>query len=133
MSYQTIRYETDAGVATVTLDRPDVLNAMNETMRRELTRCFTELSDDDDIRVIVVTGAGRAFCAGADIKEWTEPASIVEDREERGRLDFREAMHRCPQPIIAAINGYALGGGCELAMCCDLRIASDRAQLGLPR
>jgi enoyl-CoA hydratase/carnithine racemase len=78
-----------------------------------------------------MTGAGRAFCAGADIKEWREPSSAVEDREDRQQLNFWEAMRRCEQPIIAAINGYALGGGCELAMCCDIRIASDRAQLGL--
>jgi enoyl-CoA hydratase len=82
--------------------------------------------------VIVVTGAGeRAFSAGADIREFVAPAVPVRFREERRRLDFRQAMDRCPQPIIAAIRGYALGGGLELALACDIRIASEDAQLGL--
>jgi enoyl-CoA hydratase len=130
--YDTIRYESAEGVATITLDRPDVLNAMNDRMRRELTRCFSGLAGDDDVHVIVVTGAGeRAFSAGADIREFVAPAVPVRFREERRRLDFRQAMDRCPQPIIAAIRGYALGGGLELALACDIRIASEDAQLGL--
>jgi enoyl-CoA hydratase/carnithine racemase len=130
--YDTIRYESAEGVATITLDRPDVLNAMNDGMRRELTRCFSGLAGDDDVHVIVVTGAGeRAFSAGADIREFVAPAVPVRFREERRRLDFRQAMDRCPQPIIAAIRGYALGGGLELALACDIRIASEDAQLGL--
>ena len=130
--YQTIRYETVDGVATITLDRPDVLNAMNDAMRRELTRCFTDLAGDDDVRVVVVTGAGeRAFSAGADIREFVEPLVPVRFREQRRRLDFRQVMDRCAQPIIAAIRGFALGGGLELALACDIRSASEDAQLGL--
>src|SRR5215475_12823731 len=130
--YQTIRRETTDGVATITLNRPDVLNAMNDAMRRELTRCFTDLAGDDDVRVVVVTGAGeRAFSAGADIREFVEPLVPVRFREHRRGLDFRQVMDRCPQPIIAAIRGYALGGGLELALACDIRIASEDAQLGL--
>src|SRR5262245_746830 len=130
--YETIGRDIADGVATVTLNRPDVLNAMNDAMRRELTRCFTELAGDDAIRVIVVTGAGeRAFSAGADIREFVEPLVPVRFREERRRLDFRQVMDRCPQPIIAAIRGYALGGGLELALACDIRIAGEDAQLGL--
>ena len=102
-----------------------------DPLRRDLQHCFTNLEADPDVRVVVITGAGRAFCAGADIKEWREPTSVVEDREDRLRLNFWQAMSRCEAPIIAAINGYALGGGCELAMCCDMRVASDQAQLGL--
>ena len=132
MSYETIRYELNDGVATVTLDRPDVHNAMNEPMRRELTRCFTELATADDVRVVVVTGAGqRAFSAGADIREFVELMPPVRHRVERQRVDFRQMMDRCPQPILAAIRGYALGGGLELALACDIRIAGDDALLGL--
>ena len=132
MSYEAIRYEVAEGVATVTLNRPDVHNAMNETMRRELTRCFGDLALDDDVRVVVVTGAGeRAFSAGADIREFVELAPPTRFREQRRRVDFRQAMDRCGQPIIAAIRGYAFGGGLELALACDIRVAGEDAQLGL--
>jgi enoyl-CoA hydratase len=131
MRYETLLLEQRNHVAYVTLNRPAALNALNTSLRRDLKQCFSDLQTDSDVRVIVITGAGRAFCAGADIKEWREPTSVVEDREERLQLNFWQAMSHCEAPIIAAINGYALGGGCELAMCCDLRIASDQAQLGL--
>jgi enoyl-CoA hydratase len=131
-SWETIRYEAADGVATVTLDRPDVHNAMNETMRSELLRCFESLVTDDVTRVVVVTGAGeRAFSAGADIREFVAPQVPTVFREHRRRLDFRQVMDRCPQPIIAAIGGYAFGGGLELALACDIRIASADARLGL--
>ena len=132
MTYTAIRYELDAGVATITLNRPDVHNAMNDAMRRELTACFTALATDDGVRVVVVMGEGdRAFSAGADIREFLDVPTIAEFREARRRVDFRQAMDRCPQPIIAAIRGYAFGGGLELALACDIRIAGDDAQLGL--
>ena len=132
MTYETILYDVADGVATVTLNRPEVHNAMNERMRQELTRCFGDLATSDEARVVVVTGAGeRAFSAGADIREFVEPQVPVRFRESRRRVDFRAAMDRCPQPIVAAIRGYALGGGLELALACDLRIASEDAQLGL--
>ena len=132
MTSSTIRCDLADGIATITLNRPDVLNAMNEPMRRELTRCFGDLAVDDDVRAIVVTGAGeRAFSAGADIREFVEPPIPVRFREQRKRLDFRQAMDRCPQPIIAAVRGFALGGGLELALACDIRVAADDAQLGL--
>ena len=130
--YQAITYAAEDGVATVTLNRPDVHNAMNETMRRELTRCFDGLAVDEAVEVVVVTGAGeRAFSAGADIREFVEPLVPVRFREQRRRLDFRQAMDRCPQPILAAINGFALGGGLELALACDIRVAAAGATLGL--
>jgi enoyl-CoA hydratase len=132
MTYEAIRYEVEDGVAMVTLDRPEVHNAMNTPMRRELVDCFTRLVDDDDVRVVVVTGAGeRAFSAGADIREFVEPEGPVRYRQTRRRLEFRQILDRCPQPIIAAIRGYALGGGLELALACDIRIAGDDATLGL--
>ncbi len=132
MKYATILHEAADGVVTITLNRPEVHNAMNEQMRQELTRCFGDLATSDAARVVVVTGAGeRAFSAGADIREFVEPQVPVRFRESRKRVDFRQAMDRCPQPIIAAIRGYALGGGLELALACDIRIASEDAQLGL--
>jgi enoyl-CoA hydratase len=131
MNYTTIRYEVEDGVATITLDRPDVLNAMNEAMRLELTACFTGLVSDEDVRVILVTGGERAFSAGADVRDFVEPQPPTRHRETRRRVEFRQVMDRCPQPIIAAIRGYALGGGLELALACDIRIAADDAQLGL--
>ena len=132
MNEQPVRYEAKDGVATITLDRPDVLNAMNNPMRAELLEIFTRLRTDEGVKVVVVTGAGeRAFCAGADIREFLEPTAPTHFREARKRLDFRAEMERCSQPIIAAIRGFALGGGLELALACDIRIAAEDAQLGL--
>jgi enoyl-CoA hydratase len=132
VSYDTILLDHQDGVATITLNRPDVLNAQNNAMRLELVDAFARLRVDDAVRVIVITGAGeRAFSAGADIREFLEPPVPTRFREERKRLDYRGEMDRCPQPIIAAIRGYALGGGLELALACDIRIAAEDAQLGL--
>ena len=132
MAYEVIRYELVDGIATITLNRPAVHNAMNERMREELTACFGELARAEDARVIIVTGTGeRAFSAGADIREFVAPQVPVRFRDSRRRVDFRAAMDRCPQPIIAAIRGFALGGGLELALACDIRIAGEDSQLGL--
>ena len=132
MAYEAIRYELADGIATITLNRPAVHNAMNERMREELTACFGELARAEDARVIIVTGTGeRAFSAGADIREFVAPQVPVRFRDSRRRVDFRAAMDRCPQPIIAAIRGFALGGGLELALACDIRIAGEDSQLGL--
>jgi enoyl-CoA hydratase len=132
MAYEAIRYELTDGIATITLNRPAVHNAMNERMREELTACFGELVKSEDARVVVVTGTGeRAFSAGADIREFVAPQVPVRFRDGRRRVDFRAAMDRCPQPIIAAIRGFALGGGLELALACDIRIAGEDSQLGL--
>jgi enoyl-CoA hydratase len=131
-TYETILYAADEHVATVTLNRPDVLNAQNDTLRRELYDVFTALMTDDGVKVVVITGAGdRAFSAGADIREFVEPASPVQLRERRKRIEYRSVMERCAQPIIAAINGFALGGGLELALACDIRVAAENATLGL--
>ena len=109
--YEAIRYEQADGVATITLNRPDVHNAMNQAMRRELLEVFTRLRTDDSVRAVVVMGGGdKAFSAGADIREFLEPPVPTQFREARRRIDFRRDMERCPQPIIAAIRGYAFGG-----------------------
>ena len=132
MAAEPVRSESKDGVLTLTLDRPDVLNAMNNAMRAQLLDIFTRLRTDDTVKVVVITGAGeRAFCAGADIREFLEPPTPTHLRESRKRLDFRAEMERCSQPIIAAIRGFALGGGLELALACDIRIAAEDAQLGL--
>src|SRR6266566_9181890 len=132
MSDKVVRYEAQDGVALITLDRPDVLNAMNTQMRTELFEIFTRLRMDESVKVVVVTGAGdKAFSAGADIREFLEPPVPTQFREARRRVDFRREMERCPQPIIAAIRGYAFGGGLEMALACDIRVAAEDAQLGL--
>jgi enoyl-CoA hydratase len=132
MSAEPVLYSVADHVATITLNRPEARNAMNTALREAMLRHFTALSVDDDVRVIVVTGAGdRAFSAGADIKEFVDPLVPTQFREQRRRLDFRGVMDRCSQPIIAAIRGVALGGGLELALACDIRIAGDDAMLGL--
>ena len=132
MTYQTLLYELADGIATVTLNRPEVHNAMNEAMRRDLSSCFERLITDDSVRVVVVTGAGgKAFSAGADIREFTAPQVPTVFREHRRRVEFRSLMERCPQPIIAAIGGHCFGGGLELALACDIRIASADSRLGL--
>jgi len=132
MTYETVLVDRQDHVVTITLNRPAALNAQNNPMRRELFGVFADLRQDEDVRAIVVTGAGeRAFSAGADIKEFLEPGVPTRLREQRKRLDYRGEMDRCPQPIIAAIRGFALGGGLELALACDIRIAAEDAQLGL--
>ena len=109
--YEAIRYEQADGVATITLNRPDVHNAMNPAMRRELLEVFTRVRTDDTVRAVVVMGGGdKAFSAGADIREFLEPPVPTQFREARRRVDFRREMERCSQPIIAAIRGYAFGG-----------------------
>ncbi len=132
MAGEPVRYAAKDGIATIILDRPDVLNAMNNPMRAQLLEIFTRLRTDDAVKAVVVTGSGdRAFCAGADIREFLEPPTPTHFREARQRLDFRADMERCPQAIIAAIRGFALGGGLEFALACDIRIAAEDAQLGL--
>ena len=120
-------------MALVTLDRPDAMNALNGELLEELRARLAELADDGDVRAVVLTGAGtRAFAAGADIKEM-EPMSVEEARA-WGRLGHEcgRLLETMPKPTIAAINGFALGGGCELALACDIRYASAGAKLGQP-
>jgi enoyl-CoA hydratase len=118
------------GVALVRLNRPEAKNALNNAVRKELASIFTELSSDDALRVIVLTGNDEAFAAGADIKDMAE-AGAIEILLRRTHLLWR-TIAQCPKPIIAAVNGFALGGGCELAMHCDIIIAGEGAQFGQP-
>lgn len=134
MRYQDIRVEVDGRIGTITLNRPDRLNSFADQMRQEIATAVTELADSDDVRVMVITGAGRGFCTGADVnylKEILDAGDEAALRElvEAGRTAVT-AVREAPQPVIAALNGPAAGGGANLALACDLRIASDRASIG---
>lgn len=132
MGYETLKIERADRVATVTIDRPEKRNALNGQVRRELVEAFDALEDESGIRVVVLTGAGdRAFVAGADIGEFAERTPLEQRAAMEGRRVF-EVVAAFPRPVIASINGYALGGGCELALACDLRIAARSARLGQP-
>lgn len=131
--FETIIFEKDDGIAWVTLNRPQVLNAINLKMRDELWEAIHAVPDDPEVAVVIFKGAGeRAFSAGADISEFGTAPSFIEARRARRERDLWGFMLRLEKPLIAAIHGFALGAGIELPMCCDLRIASEDARLGLP-
>jgi 2-(1,2-epoxy-1,2-dihydrophenyl)acetyl-CoA isomerase len=127
-----VELDPEAGVATVTLNRPDALNALTVPMKEALLAAFRRLERDRATRAVVLTGAGRAFCAGQDLRERLEPdaAPLGEELRERYNPIIR-AMRRMPKPIIGAINGAAAGAGASLAMACDIRIAADGATFAL--
>jgi enoyl-CoA hydratase len=132
MSYQFLTLEVTDRIATLTVNRPDKLNALNDATIAELGRAIDEVRVRDDIGGLIVTGAGRAFVAGADISELSsQTPTIAKARARAGQEVFRR-FETSPKPVIAAVNGFALGGGCELAMSCHLRIASDAAKFGQP-
>lgn len=132
MSYETLKVETTDRVATITLDRPEKRNALNARVRQELIAALDALESDDAARVLVITGAGdKAFVAGADIGEFAERTPLEQRAAMEGRRAFT-VLADFPKPTIASINGFALGGGCELALACDLRIAARSARLGQP-
>ncbi len=130
----TLLVETDPdGVCTVTLNRPDKLNAINTRVLADLHRAFRQAKADDAVRGVVLTGAGeKAFAAGADIAQFTELDALDGHRFALRGQAVLTAIEQMPKPVVAAVNGYALGGGCELALACHLRVASERAQFGLP-
>ncbi|MEA3470168.1 MAG: enoyl-CoA hydratase-related protein [Thermodesulfobacteriota bacterium] len=133
MEYNNIIFSVEEGIATITFNRPKAMNAMNSETMSELKDAVTLCRDDDDIRVIILTGSGdKAFVAGADISE-------MQDLEPREALAFMELGHEtlrlletAPKPSIAAVNGFALGGGTEISMACDMRFASEKARFGQP-
>ena len=131
MGYETIRVETDEHVATVRLDRPDALNALNSQMLGELGKALRSLDQNEKVRVIILTGSEKAFAAGADIKEMADK-SFVDMFAENYFADNTDAFLKVRKPVIAAVSGYALGGGCELAMMCDFILCSDTAKFGQP-
>jgi enoyl-CoA hydratase len=133
MTYSTLLFETRDGVATTTINRPDKLNALNATVIAELGDVAGRLESDAAIRGMILTGAGsKAFVAGADIGEIAAQGPVDgKERSLAGQRVFRR-LERCGKPVLAAVNGFALGGGCELAMACHLRIAGEQAKFGQP-
>ena len=132
MSYKTILYQVEAGVATITFNRPDKLNALNQEMFGELAAAIDRVAGDPAIRCLVLTGAGRAFVAGADIEQFTKLDPLAAREFAQAGYDLGLKLELLEIPVIAAVNGFALGGGCELAMACDLIYASEEAKFGQP-
>lgn len=130
MNFETVLYEKSNGVAVLTLNRPDVLNAFNEQLSSDLISAFEAAASDADVRAIVLTGAGRAFCSGQDLKDISDdPDRSLADSIRRRYNPLIRLMRSIPKPIIAAINGAAAGAGLSLALACDMRFASEKAKL----
>lgn len=133
MTYQTLLIETSAGIATLTINRPQSLNALNAEVLRELECAFYELERDAAVKVVILTGAGeKAFVAGADIKEMATLTACEGHAFGRQGQQVLLALEKLSKPVIAAVNGFALGGGLELALACDFIYASEKAKLGFP-
>lgn len=131
--FQVVLYEKRGGIGYITLNRPQMLNAYNLQMRDELYQILSAIKDDPEVGVVLLKGAGeRAFCAGADLSEFLTAPSRVIARQVRWGRDVWGLFLSLPQPLIAAVHGYVLGSGIEMALCCDLRIASEDAYFGLP-
>jgi enoyl-CoA hydratase/carnithine racemase len=131
MEYKTIELSRKEGIAFIHLNRPKVLNALNETMKNELIHALKETEEDDNIRVMILTGQGRGFCAGADLNRFIELQERDKDHKKKSRfgsLDLPRAFIQYPKPIIAAINGPAYGFGFTVTLTCDIRLASERAR-----
>ena len=130
---ENVKVDISDGILTLTIDRPKVLNALNAQTVEEIGAVIAEALNDESVKAMIVTGGGeKAFVAGADINELAKKTPISgKETSERGQ-QILSSIERSPKPVIAAINGYALGGGCELALACHIRIASDKAQIGLP-
>lgn len=131
MAFETIIVEIEDHVALIKLNRPDALNALNQQLLVELMQALEEADSNDKVRCIVLTGSEKAFAAGADIKEMST-MSFVDVNTANLFAEFGDGIQRIRKPIIAAVSGYALGGGCELAMACDFIIASESAKFGQP-
>lgn len=131
--YQTIIYEKSDNIAYITLNRPQVLNVYNMQMRDELYQILHAVKEDDEIMIAILQGTGdKAFCAGADLSEFLTAPTTAMARQVRWERDVWGLFLSLPQPVIGALHGYVLGSGIEMALCCDLRIASEDAKFGLP-
>src|SRR4249919_2228717 len=133
MAFDSLLIERDAAVAIITINRPKVLNALNNSTLDDLRRAALELKRDDAVRAIVITGSGdKSFVAGADINEFLAQSPASGREHALAGQHVLDLIENLGKPVIAAVNGYALGGGCELAMACTLRLAADTAKLGQP-
>lgn len=132
MAYETIIVEIEEGIAVLTLNRPAVLNALNDKMFYELGEAATTLAADPSVRVLIITGGDKVFAAGADIGQMASSSAVDVTTSDNPSHRAFNLIENLPQPVIAAIAGYALGGGCELTLAADIRIAADNAQFGLP-
>lgn len=132
MEYENILWSLEDGVGTITLNRPNALNALNYQHLIELNHAVERVRYDPDVRSLVITGAGRGFCAGADVKEWGSGGE--DDEPQAGWIDLAHALitriYRLPKPVVAAVNGVAVGAGCDIALASDLRVASTTARFG---
>lgn len=133
MDYKNLLLEKNENLLTITINRENKLNALNSKTLAELKDAFQNAYDDDSIRAIIITGKGeKAFVAGADISEIKDLNELNARKFSEEGQEIFQSIENCPKPVIAAVNGYALGGGCELALACHIRLASDNAQFGLP-
>ncbi|RLF59383.1 MAG: enoyl-CoA hydratase [Thermoplasmata archaeon] len=126
MTYETLDVKQENDIVTISLNRPDVHNAMNEQLMKELTQCFQEMSKDKKVRIIILTGNGKSFCAGADLNWMKSMVNYSKEeniRDSRLLLDLYETIYQCPKPVIGKINGHAFGGGIGLVAVCDLVFA----------
>jgi enoyl-CoA hydratase len=131
--YQFLKLEKEPPLAYITINRPEVMNALSNALTEELGQAFDEVEQDEEIRVLIITGAGeKAFMAGADIKEVQERDFVLGRKQTRRRQQVLNKLAEMPIPVIAAINGFALGAGLEMAIACTLRIASTNAKMGSP-
>ena len=133
MTYKTLLFEKKDGIGIVTLNRPEALNALNSTVYNELYDVFEAIEDDAEVRAVILIGSGeKAFAAGSDVAEMQNMDTIAVQKFMATIRKASDRIYSLTKPTIAAIHGYALGGGCELSMCCDLRICSEKARFGQP-
>ena len=128
MAYESIIFEKEDNIAILTFNRPDARNAVNNQVRTEFTAAIAEVEADDDIKVMILTGSGKAFASGVDIKEFNQTTPY----HAHNLFRLGERVEKLPKPVIAAVNGFCLGGGNEIALGCDIIIASERAKFGQP-
>ncbi|KGG80734.1 crotonase [Caloranaerobacter azorensis H53214] len=132
MGYENLLLKKEGNICILTINRPKALNALNSKVLEELSDAVDQIENDKDIHVVIITGEGKAFVAGADILEMKDMTSETARKFAKQGLEVFRKIELMEKVVIAAVNGFALGGGCELAMCCDIRIASEKAKFGQP-